>query len=78
MTQPGVAQPRPARHAAPAGHRAGNGSAFSRPPMPPLTTASGPPDPDDRENAEDTAWGSAPWQRQGPMGPAGSTRPGGE
>jgi hypothetical protein len=78
MTQAGPAQPRPARHAAPAGHRAGNGSAFSRPPMPPLTPPAGQPDPEDLQNAEDAAWGGAPWQRQGPMGPAGSPRPGGE
>jgi hypothetical protein len=78
ITQTGSAPSRPARHAAPAGGRTGNGSAFPRPPMPPLTPPGGQPDPEDLQNAEDFARGSAPWQRQEPLGPAGSPRPGGE
>jgi hypothetical protein len=51
--------------------------------MPPLTPSAGPgtpadPGSEDGENATDPGWGAAPWQRQGPLGPAGSTRPGGE
>jgi len=81
-TQAGPAQPRAARHAAPAGGRPG-GAGFSRPPMPPLTPSAGPgapvdPGSEDGEHATDPGWGAAPWQRQGPLGPAGSTRPGGE
>jgi len=81
-TQAGSAQPRAARHAAPAGGRPG-GVGFSRPPMPPLTPSAGPgapvdPGSEDGEHATDPGWGAAPWQRQGPLGPAGSTRPGGE
>src|SRR6185437_16957269 len=81
-TQVGPAQPRAARHAAPAGGRLG-GVGFSRPPMPPLTPSPGPgapadPGGEDGEQATDPGWDAAPWQRQGPLGPAGSTRPGGE
>jgi hypothetical protein len=77
---PAVAtQPSPhARHAAPPGDRPGNGPAFSRAPMPPLAPPIGPADLEDRQNAEESAWGSAPWQRPGPIGPAGPSRPGGE
>ncbi|MGD0245421.1 MAG: hypothetical protein ABSB59_34575 [Streptosporangiaceae bacterium] len=74
------AQPetRPARHAAPANGRSVGGPGFSRPPMPPLTAQGGPAEAENAENAEDPGWGAAPWQRQGPMGPAGASRPGGE
>ncbi|HET9972219.1 MAG TPA: hypothetical protein VFQ68_28560 [Streptosporangiaceae bacterium] len=81
-TQAGPTQPRAARHAAPAGGRPG-GVGFSRPPMPPLTPSAGPgapadPGSEDGENTTDPGWDAAPWQRPGPLGPAGSTRPGGE
>jgi hypothetical protein len=84
-TQAGPAQSRAARHAAPTGGRPG-GAGFSRPPMPPmppLTPSAGPrapadPGSEDGEHATDPGWGAAPWQWQGPLGPAGSTRPGGE
>ena len=81
-TQGGPAQPRAARHAAPAGGRPG-GAGFARPPMPPLTPSAGPgapadPGSEDGEHATDPGWGAPPWQRPGPLGPAGSTRPGGE
>jgi hypothetical protein len=51
--------------------------------MPPLTPSASPgvpadPGSEDGENTTDPGWGAAPWQRQGPLGPAGSTRPGGE
>ncbi len=70
---PAVAtQPSPhARHAAPPGDRPGNGPAFSRAPMPPLAPPIGPADLEGRENAEESAWGSAPWQRPGPSRPGG-------
>jgi hypothetical protein len=92
VTQTGTAQPRGARHAAPTGVRPGS-PGFSRPPMPPLTPSASPGNPADAGNqdadsaedpgwgrgpAEDSSWGSAPWQRPGPIGPAGSARPGGE
>jgi hypothetical protein len=78
VTQAGPAQPRPARHAAPAAGRPGGGPAFSRPPMPPLTPAAGPADPEDLQNDGDPGWGAAPWQRPGLTGPPGPARPGGE
>jgi len=82
VTQAGPAQPRAARHAAPAGGRPAS-PGFSRSPMPPLTPSAGPGNPadqgaEDADGATDPGWGTAPWQRQGPIGPAGSTRPGGE
>jgi hypothetical protein len=51
--------------------------------MPPLTPSPGPgapadPGREDGEHATDPGWGPAPWQRPGPLGPAGSTRSGGE
>jgi hypothetical protein len=76
--RPAQPEARPARHAAPAGGRPGGNPGFSRPPMPPLTAQAGLAEPENTENAEDPGWGAPPWQRQGPMGPAGASRPGGE
>ena len=85
------AQPRAARHAHGAGSPGGgSGSFFSRPPMPPLAPAPAPapagaaaaagPDPagpSDPEHREDSGWGAVPWERPGPAGSTGSSRPGG-
>jgi MinD-like ATPase involved in chromosome partitioning or flagellar assembly len=88
-TQAGVpTQPRIARHAHGADRREtgtrqdpGNrhGSFFSRPPMTPLTTpgAQAPAASPEPENADDTGWGAAPWDRQGSAGPMDSYRSGG-
>jgi hypothetical protein len=69
--EPGIRQETGDRH----------GSFFSRPPMTPLTTseAQGPgglPE-HEQENPEDTGWGAAPRDRQGPAGSMGSRRSGG-
>ena len=71
------ADARPARHAAPASSRPGGSPGFARPPMPPLASPAETGGAH-AENAEDPGWGAAPWQRPGPMGPAGAARPGGE
>jgi hypothetical protein len=71
------ADTRPARHAAPANSRPGGSPGFTRPPMPPLASLAETGS-ENAESAEDPGWGAAPWQRPGPMGPAGAARPGGE
>jgi MinD-like ATPase involved in chromosome partitioning or flagellar assembly len=58
-----------------------HGSFFSRPPMTPLTTSDaqapgGLPE-HEQENPEDSGWGAAPRDRQGPAGSMGSRRSGG-
>jgi MinD-like ATPase involved in chromosome partitioning or flagellar assembly len=67
----------PARHRQEPGDR--HGSAFSRPPMAPLSTpdAPAPVGQPEQEDSADDGWGATPWDRQGPAGSMGSRRSGG-
>jgi hypothetical protein len=67
----------PARHRQEPGDRPG--SAFSRPPMAPLSTsdAPAPAGQPEQEDSADAGWGATPWDRQGPAGSMGSRRSGG-
>jgi hypothetical protein len=55
------------------------GSAFSRPPMAPLSTpdAPAPAGQPEQEDSADAGWGATPWDRQDPAGSMGSRRSGG-
>ncbi|HMI22984.1 MAG TPA: hypothetical protein VK594_00725, partial [Streptosporangiaceae bacterium] len=67
----------PARHRQEPGDRPG--SAFSRPPMAPLSTsdAPAPAGQPEQEDSADAGWGATAWDRQGPAGSMGSRRSGG-